>query len=108
VLHFRTPLASGRKASRHYVGWSRHWQYRVKQHRAGDGARIVQVALSRGIVIDLATVAAVVVCGGKEYRGRAAELQIKRGHHIARYCPMCGGRGATDYRNALQGGEREQ
>ena len=102
ILHFHTPLATGRKSSQHYVGWSRRWAWRIGLHRAGAGARIMAVCADRGIGFDVATVAQQVVCRGRTYTGTNAERQIKRSHHIARYCPLCGGRGALDYRSAAQ------
>lgn len=108
ILHFRTPLASGKKQSSHYVGWSRHWQWRIRQHREGRGARIVEVAIARGIVIEVATVATVVSINGVQYHGRAAERAIKRQHHAARYCPLCGGHRAVDYRLDYQGAAHAQ
>ena len=105
ILHFHTPLASGKKASAHYVGYTRRWYWRLQEHRAGRGARILAVCADRGIGWDVATIAAQVTCGGQTYTGRAAERQIKRSHHYTRYCPLCGGRGATDYRLAAQCGQ---
>lgn len=104
ILHFRTALAGGKKYSRHYVGWTRHPYWRLREHRAGRGARILAVCADRGIAWDVATIADHIECGGRIYCGRAAERQIKRCHHIARYCPLCGGRGAPDYRQAGQAG----
>lgn len=102
LLHFHTPLAGGAKSSSHYVGWSRHYAYRIAQHRAGAGARILQVCADRGIAFDVAIVISELEHAGVTYRGTALERYIKRQHHHARYCPLCGGRGATDYRDAGQ------
>lgn len=102
ILHFHTPLASGRKQSAHYVGYTRRWYWRMLEHRAGRGARIMAVLADRGIGFDIAAVCTEVTCGGKTYTGHAAERQIKRSHNYRRYCPQCGGRGAVDYRAALQ------
>lgn len=98
ILHFRTPLAGGRKQSQHYVGWSRHWAYRIGQHRDGKGARIMAVCADRGITFQIAAVVASLEHDGRTYTGTALERYIKRQHHHARYCPLCGGRGAIDYR----------
>lgn len=102
ILHFRTPLATGRKSSQHYVGWSRHWAYRIAKHRAGAGARIMEVCADRGITFEVAAVVSSINAVGRCYRGRDLERYIKRQHHHARYCPLCGGTGAVDYRIAGQ------
>ncbi len=91
VLHFREALAGGKKASRHYVGWSRNWIYRVQSHRQGTSrARIMEVLHERGITFEVA----LVVKGSP-----AVERRIKASHHHARYCPICGGHKLADYRD---------
>jgi hypothetical protein len=90
ILHFRSALVGGRKSSRHYIGWARNWIWRVQQHRRGTSrARIMEVVFERGIAFDVA----LVMKGGP-----ALERQLKRAHHHARYCPLCGARQFADYR----------
>ena len=108
ILHFRTPLATGRHHSQHYVGWSRHWAWRVARHRVGGGARIMEVCADRGIVFSVAAVYTALERGGRTYTGRELERLIKRAHHHARYCPLCGGHAATDYRDKAQAAPRPE
>jgi len=90
LLHYHGALERSSGPARHYVGWSRNWVWRVQAHRTGTArARFTSVAFSRGISFDVA----VVVRGGP-----GLERRIKRAHHHARYCPLCGGRLLTDYR----------
>lgn len=94
ILHFREALVGGKKSSRHYVGWSANWIYRVQQHRKGTShARIMEVCFERGIDFDVA----IVVRGDKRM-----ERAIKRSHAHARYCPLCGSHRLVDYRDGVR------
>jgi hypothetical protein len=91
ILHFREALTGGKKHSRHYIGWSRNWIRRTQSHRQGTShARIMEVLFERGIGFDIA----VVIKAGPD-----VEKKLKRGHHHARYCPLCGSIKLRDYRD---------
>lgn len=93
ILHVRGGLATGRKRSVHYVGWSRHWQWRVGQHRLGRAdCAFTNECFKRGLYLDVA----VVVRGS-----RALERRVKRSHQYRRFCPWCGGC-LVDYREQEQ------
>ena len=65
----------------------------------------MQICADRCIDFSVAAVCTHITCGGRTYTGKAAERQIKRSHQYTRYCPLCGGRGAIDYRLELQAAE---
>lgn len=93
MLHVRGGLATGKKCSIHYVGWSRCWTYRVRLHRTGRAqCAFTNECFRRGLTLDVA----VVVRANK-----ALERRIKRGGHYDRWCPRCGGR-LVDYRYSEQ------
>ena len=77
LLHFTAPLAR----ARHYLGSTDDLEARLALHRAGGGARILEVAMSRGIGWELA----------RTWEGdRRQERRLKRrnGHGRA-LCPIC-------------------
>jgi len=81
LLHFDQKVADH---AQHYVGYAEDVSARVAEHRAGNGARLTQVCVERGI----------------EFRvvrtwpdgDRALERRIKNTHHRERYCPVCNGK----------------
>jgi len=99
LLHFRSALATGRKASRHYVGYSQRWVWRIWQHRAGRGARLLAVCMERDIPWDVAVVCRCITWRGRDYTGRDMERLLKRTRHHARWCPRCGSVRLVDYRD---------
>jgi predicted GIY-YIG superfamily endonuclease len=48
LLHFERPI-SDRHTCQHYIGWCLDLVRRLAVHRAGQGARLTQVAVQRGI-----------------------------------------------------------
>lgn len=48
LLHFDRPI-SEHHTCQHYIGWTADLGARLALHRAGDGARLCQVAKERGI-----------------------------------------------------------
>jgi len=86
ILHFNTPLAH----ARHYVGCSAHIRHRINQHNKGNGSRITQVCVERGIEFVLAR-----VFKGKD---RKFERKLKRTHSVRDYCPLCMGDRVREYR----------
>lgn len=73
------PVTEGRPA-RHYLGWTRDLDSRIAEHQSGNGARLLSVALSRGI-------------GFRVVRTWAGDRHLERRLkkiHGARLCPHCG------------------
>ena len=85
VLHFTQPL----KHAHHYVGWSKDLNARLAHHKAGTGARLMQVVGAAGIEWTLAR-----VWPGET---RTFERTLKNTHRVARYCPVCAGEAAREY-----------
>jgi predicted GIY-YIG superfamily endonuclease len=77
LLHFERPY----KHARHYTGWTINLKARLARHRAGSGARLVEVVTAAGIGFQLAR-----TWPG----GRDRERQIKAQGGASRYCPLCG------------------
>lgn len=77
LIHFDQPLAH----AQHYVGSAEDVKARVREHRAGRGARLLQVIQDLGIGW---RVVRVWPCAG-----RAHEKRIKAAGHSPRLCPVC-------------------
>ncbi|MCW7072219.1 MAG: GIY-YIG nuclease family protein [Methanophagales archaeon] len=79
LLHFERPINPDRPA-RHYVGYTRNLAARIQSHRAGNSARLLEVAHQRGIKFEITRV----------WEGsRADERKLKNHHNTPRYCPLC-------------------
>lgn len=77
LLHFDRPFHH----ARHYTGWTTDLQARLEQHRAGRGARLLEVLRDNGIGWELA----------RTWDGtRGRERQLKREGGASRRCPKCG------------------
>lgn len=78
LLHFDQPLGH----AKHYSGYSRSrdCQQRLAAHAAGRGARLLQVALERGITWQVAKI--------WEEGDRAFERSLKQRGQKA-ICPLC-------------------
>jgi predicted GIY-YIG superfamily endonuclease len=76
LLHFEVPY----RHAQHYLGWTEDLPTRLKDHRRGRGARLMEVITAAGIRFTLA----------RTWPGtRALERRLKnRGGH-ARLCPIC-------------------
>ena len=76
LLHFEVPY----RHAQHYLGWTEDLPTRLKDHRRGRGARLMEVIGAAGIGFTLA----------RTWPGtRALERRLKnRGGH-ARLCPIC-------------------
>jgi GIY-YIG catalytic domain-containing protein len=83
LLHFHTPIAPGRHTCQHYIGSAKRLRERIKEHRAGRGARLTQVAIERGISFTV-----VRTWEG----GRQLERQLKNRKNGFRLCPVCQGK----------------
>lgn len=76
LIHFDRPY----RHARHYLGFASDLQARLAQHRAGNGARLLQVVTRAGIGWALAR-----TWPG----GRDVERQLKRQKDAPRFCPIC-------------------
>lgn len=76
VIHFDVPY----RHARHYTGWARDLEARRAAHRAGRGARLLEVLARAGIGWTLA----------RTWDGsRSRERQLKRQGGASRRCPIC-------------------
>jgi predicted GIY-YIG superfamily endonuclease len=76
LIHFDTPY----KHARHYTGWASDLERRVADHRAGRGARLMEVIKDAGISWDVV----------RTWEGtRNLERAIKDRHEAPRLCPEC-------------------
>lgn len=82
LLCFSAPY----RHARHYVGFATDLEARLAEHRAGRGARLIQVITAAGIEFTLA----------RTWEGdRTLERRLKNGHNApARLCPICRERSA--------------
>ncbi len=82
LIHFTEPLAH----ARHYTGWTPddNLDNRLSDHRSGRGARITQVAVERGIGLELSRT---------WQGGRTRERQLKNQGGASRHCPTCKAKG---------------
>ena len=76
LVHFTRPY----RHARHYTGWTADLEGRLAEHRAGRGARLLQVITLAGIEWTLA----------RTWQGtRERERQLKRQGGASRRCPLC-------------------
>ncbi len=76
LLHFDRRY----KHAGHYIGWTRDLDSRLEEHRAGRGARLLQVCKEAGIGFVLA----------RTWRGdRNMERRLKNRKEAPRLCPIC-------------------
>lgn len=82
LLHFDTPY----EHARHYTGWAKELNPRLKAHRAGRGANLIRVITAAGISFTLA----------RTWPGttREWEAKLKRRGGAVRHCPICNPRSA--------------
>jgi hypothetical protein len=79
LLHFSQPY----RHARHYLGSAADLEARIARHRAGAGARLIEVITIAGIGF----VVARTWPGGKQ-----EERRLKSQKNGARLCPICKGR----------------
>lgn len=72
--------------AQHYVGWAMRFKRRIAHHHSGTGARMLAVAVDRGIEFDV-----VRVWDNKDKRW---ERRVKNYKHSALLCPVCSGQSA--------------
>lgn len=84
LLHFSSRVSDGH-TTQHYMGWARDLKGRVRHHKNGTGARLTQVAVERGISMEVV----------RTWEGtRDDERRLKNGKRGTRLCPVCSGRTA--------------
>lgn len=82
LLHFASPIAPGLHTCQHYIGTAKVLAERIREHRAGSGARLTEVAKERGIEFSV-----VRIWEG----GRQLERQLKNRKNAPKLCPICSG-----------------
>lgn len=79
LLHFDKPI-SDHHTCQHYIGKADDLDARIAEHRAGNGARLTQVALERDITFVVA----------RTWNGSyGLEKRLKDQHNGPRLCPIC-------------------
>lgn len=76
LIHFERPY----QHARHYLGWTTDLWRRLRRHRKGRGARLLQVIQEAGIGWRLVRV---------WFGPRTIERALKRHGSGARHCPIC-------------------
>lgn len=77
LLHLEQPFGH----SKHYTGWTINLENRLSEHRAGRGARLLELCGASGIGFQVA----------RTWTGtRARERALKRQGGARRRCPICG------------------
>jgi len=79
LIHFNVPY----KHARHYLGSCDDLQARLARHKAGNGARLMEVVKNAGITWQLART---------WEGGKGKERELKRQKNSPRLCPICNGR----------------
>lgn len=87
LIHFDTKLHH----AGHYIGFSFNVDKRLDQHKAGVGARLLQVLNEKGINYKIVRV--------WENVDRTFERQLKNQKNAPRLCPICSKADATAPRN---------
>jgi len=78
LIHFNEKL----KHSQHYLGFTEDLDSRLERHRAGNGARLMEVVTKAGIEWKLA----------RTWLGdRKLERKLKSRKASTRLCPLCAG-----------------
>lgn len=76
LLHF----SSRYKHAGHYLGWASDLDARLVEHRAGRGARLVEVVIGAGIAVEVA----------RTWAGdRNLERRLKNRKGAPKLCPLC-------------------
>jgi predicted GIY-YIG superfamily endonuclease len=76
LLHFDRPY----RHARHYCGWTTDLEERLREHRAGHGARLMEVITTAGIAWTIA---------GTWPGTRREERRRKRWGSAVKWCPVC-------------------
>jgi predicted GIY-YIG superfamily endonuclease len=76
LIHFDKPY----RHARHYLGSASRLKQRLARHRAGQGARLLDVIQQAGITWR---------CVRQWKGGQELERRLKRRHSGCRLCPIC-------------------
>lgn len=80
LLHFERRI-SPRHTTQHYLGIAKDLEARLADHASGQGARLTQVAVERGISWTVV----------RTWKGdRTFERRLKNRKHANYLCPLCG------------------
>jgi len=83
LIHFDKPVGDAdnpRGQAQHYLGYTDDLDARLEQHRAGNGARLLEVLRERGIGWRLV----------RTWSGdRRLERKLKNQKNSPRLCPIC-------------------
>lgn len=83
LIHFDRPIGdldNPRGQARHYLGYTDDLETRLKAHRQGNGARLMEVIAEAGISWTLV----------RTWQGnRALERKLKDRHNAPKLCPIC-------------------
>jgi hypothetical protein len=83
LLHFDAPY----KHAKHYLGYTADLDARLRDHRSGNGARLMAVIMDAGITFRVARL---------WKGGRDLERKLKNQKNAgARLCPLCAAERAT-------------
>lgn len=77
ILHFNQEY----KGCRHYIGYCKNLDDRVKEHRNGKGSPLVKAVINAGIDFSAHVV--------DQTGTRIAERKLKNQKHSNRFCPVC-------------------
>ena len=83
LIHFERPIAPGFPC-RHYLGFAKSIPDRIERHARGNGARLVEVALERGIEWEVSRV--------WPDATRTDERRLKNRKNAPALCPVCRGK----------------
>ena len=78
LLHLDQPISNH---AQHYIGYAEDVDERVARHRAGNGARLMQIAAERGIGFEVVRI--------WPDGDRSFERHLKNQKHAWRHCPVC-------------------
>ena len=81
LIHFNEPY----KHAKHYLGSAICLEHRLARHRAGTGARLMEVITEAGISWEVSKIWR---CDSPE-EARVLESRLKGWHHDGRLCPTC-------------------
>lgn len=87
-MHFDTPIGNKNQLARHYLGYAKNLNNRIKEHKNGtSGARLMEVCHERKVTFQLARVWP---DGNKDL-----ERKLKRRKNAPLLCPICSGEHAN-------------
>ena len=95
LIHFEKAY----KHARHYLGYAQDVDVRLQRHRAGNGARLMEVIVDAGISWE---VSRLWPCED-EHQARLLERRLKHWHGSGQFCPLCQGKPLDPYTSLRQG-----